>query len=321
LPVVSTDQVSSQGKHPIQVVARRTGLTLDVIRMWERRYGAVRPLRSGTNRRLYTDEEVERLALLRRATLLGRSIGAVAQLPTAELASIVEADEAAAVAVEAPAEPSPLSAASHHLRECLDALDRPDPAHLRAALSAATLDLGTVALFDQVVAPLLQTIGERWATGSLAVWQEHLAVATIRPLLESLRESRAGDGAGFDLVVATPARQHHEMGALMAAAIAASEGFRVTYLGADAPSEDIAAAAARCGARAVALSIVHPAGDSELATDLRKLRRALPGSVRVYVGGGAAESYDAILEEIGATRCRDLRSFRALLQHRDSAGR
>jgi methylmalonyl-CoA mutase cobalamin-binding subunit len=319
LTFVSTDQVPSQGKHPIQVVARRTGLTLDVIRMWERRYGAVRPLRSGTNRRLYTDEEVERLALLRRATLLARSIGAVAKLPTGGLASLVEADEAAAVAGEAPAEPSPPSAASDHLRECLEALDRPDPAHLRAALSAATLDLGTIALLDQVVAPLLQKIGERWAAGSLAVWQEHLAVATIRPLLESLRESRAG--AGIDLVVATPARQHHEMGALMAAAIAAAEGFRVTYLGADAPSEDIAAAAARCGARAVALSIVHPAGDSELATDLRKLRRVLPGSVRVYVGGGAAESYDAILEEIGATRCRDLRSFRTLLQHRDTARR
>ena len=61
--------------HPIKVVSRRTGLTPHVIRAWEKRYHAVTPKRTRTNRRVYTDEDVERLLLLRRATLAGRSIG------------------------------------------------------------------------------------------------------------------------------------------------------------------------------------------------------------------------------------------------------
>ena len=73
-------ELDGEGKHPIQIVARRTGLTPDVIRVWERRYEAVLPRRTSTNRRLYSDRDVERLQLLRRATLAGRRIGDVARL-------------------------------------------------------------------------------------------------------------------------------------------------------------------------------------------------------------------------------------------------
>ena len=81
--------------HPIQTVARRTGLTADVIRAWERRYRAVVPQRSETRRRLYSESDVERLLLLRRATLAGRRIGDVANMSTDELAPLVAADETA----------------------------------------------------------------------------------------------------------------------------------------------------------------------------------------------------------------------------------
>ncbi|MBX7259713.1 MAG: MerR family transcriptional regulator, partial [Candidatus Hydrogenedentes bacterium] len=57
-----------QSQHPIQVVALRTGLTPHVIRMWERRYAAVCPTRTPTNRRLYSDSDITRLRLLSRAT-------------------------------------------------------------------------------------------------------------------------------------------------------------------------------------------------------------------------------------------------------------
>ena len=81
--------------HPIRVVARRTGLTPHVIRAWEKRYGAVTPHRTETNRRLYSQEDVERLTLLRRSTLLGRSIGQIAKMSTEELRRLVGEDETA----------------------------------------------------------------------------------------------------------------------------------------------------------------------------------------------------------------------------------
>ena len=87
--------------HPIRVVARRTGLTPDVLRAWEKRYKAVEPDRS-SGRRLYSDADVDRLLLLRRATLGGRSIGQVAGLSTAELEELTRADDEAAARAPRP---------------------------------------------------------------------------------------------------------------------------------------------------------------------------------------------------------------------------
>ena len=94
---------SGIGEHPIQVVAQRTGLSPDVLRIWERRYAVVKPSRSATGRRLYSDRDVEHLLLLRRATLAGRSISQVADLDSEELRGLVEADEVAAARSPRPA--------------------------------------------------------------------------------------------------------------------------------------------------------------------------------------------------------------------------
>src|SRR6476646_793213 len=79
--------------HPIQIVTRRTGLSADVLRVWEKRYAVVTPVRSESGRRLYSDTDIERLRLLVQATRAGRAIGQVAALPTSALVSLLE-DEA-----------------------------------------------------------------------------------------------------------------------------------------------------------------------------------------------------------------------------------
>jgi methanogenic corrinoid protein MtbC1 len=142
----------------------------------------------------------------------------------------------------------------------------------------------------------------------------HLAAAVLRRLLERVIESASSPLATRNLVVATPVGQVHEFGALVVAAAAAAEGWRVTYLGADLPAEDIAEAAARTRARAVALSVVFPAGDATLEDELRRLRALLPKDVTLAVGGAAASAYRAVLNEIGAARLDDLEAFRAQLR-------
>src|SRR5678815_5381555 len=79
--------------HPIQIVTRRTGLSADVLRVWEKRYAVVTPVRSASGRRLYSDADIERLRLLVQATRVGRPIGQVAALPTAALRALLS-DEA-----------------------------------------------------------------------------------------------------------------------------------------------------------------------------------------------------------------------------------
>lgn len=307
-------------KHPIQVVAKRTGLSIDTIRAWEKRYGAVTPERSSTSRRLYTDAEVERLQLLRRATLAGRRIGDVAQLSSGELAELVGADEAALEAAQDLARAGAASRPVTALREtCLAAVRALDAGALELALNEAAARLSLPELFDGLLVPLLEAIGEGWQAGTLRVAHEHLASALIRSFLSLLRAGSDLAGTGPEVVVTTPVGQLHELGALGAAVMAAREGWNVTYLGPNLPAHEIAAAARARNCRAVALSIVYPADDPRVGEELRALRSLLPRETTLLVGGRAAGAYRQAIEAVGARIVRSLAELGEQLQRlRDS---
>jgi MerR family transcriptional regulator, light-induced transcriptional regulator len=305
-------------RHPIQVVARRTGLSPDVIRVWERRYGAVRPARSGANRRLYGEEELERLQLLARATRSGRHIGQIATLDTARLRAVVESDARAEglgspVSVLRPTAPANAGPSARRLlADALTAVCAMDGAALERVLGRAALALPRSALLEGVVGPLLQRIGELWREGELRVAHEHLASAVVRNCLAQLMRA-AGAGGGPVLVAATPAGQLHEFGALLAALEAEAAGFEIAYLGPNLPVEEIAAAAAALRARAVALSLVYPSDDPRLGPDLGRLRRLLGPEVALLAGGSAAPAYADGLTKAGGEVISSLRDLRARL--------
>jgi MerR HTH family regulatory protein/B12 binding domain len=191
-PFGESDSMPYQQGLPIRVVARRTGLTSHVIRVWEKRYGVVSPLRTPTNRRLYSDSDVERLQLLRRATL--------------------------------------------------------------------TVVLSQPFFIEQVIVPLMHRIGDLWHEGVLRVAHEHLASAVVRTSLGSPSRGYGAGPSAPNLVVATPTGQMHELGAMIVATTAASDGWCVTYLGPSLPAEEIAGAVHQRRACAVALSIIYPGG-------------------------------------------------------------
>jgi DNA-binding transcriptional MerR regulator/methylmalonyl-CoA mutase cobalamin-binding subunit len=302
---------STSLRHPIGVVARRTGLKPDLIRAWERRYGAVAPGRSDTRRRFYSDEDIDRLQLLRRVVDTGRAIGQVANLPNAELEGLIAAEPSTA--------PAPLLSANGETAEaflelCLAAARRLDVAELDLHLERASVALSRNSLLERLMVPLLQQIGELWQRGELRPSHEHLASAVVRSFLGGMYRAHDTPATAPHLLSTTPSRQRHELGALIVAAVAAGEGWKTTYLGPDLPPEEIAAAARERGARAVALSLVYPPDDPLLADDLRRLRRLLPSTTALIAGGRAAQAYGAVLDEIGAMRVADLPSLRRELE-------
>jgi DNA-binding transcriptional MerR regulator/methylmalonyl-CoA mutase cobalamin-binding subunit len=301
---MNTQIAADEKRHPIQVVGRRTGLSADVLRVWEKRYGVVEPGRSPGGHRLYSDEDVERLLLLNRVTSAGRRISRMAGLDSEELRRLVDEDAAAAVAARETV--SPPIRSEPYLVACLSAVDRMDARDLETALMRASVALPATALIEEVVGPLLERIGERWRHGKITPGHEHLASSVIRRVLESIMNACAPGDEAPGIVVTTPAGQVHEFGALLVGAAAAALGWRVTYLGASLPAPDIAAVAKSAGARAIALSIVYPNDDPTVAEELRSLRRAVDPAVEILVGGRAAASYGEAIEAIEATRVTDL---------------
>ena len=294
--------------HSIKIVARRTGLSAHVIRIWEKRYGATEPDRTATNRRLYSEEQIERLSLLRDITQAGHSISNVAKLPLARLKAL-----AAESGTTSQLNRATTADKSSYLDECVAAVKALDSQALEDTLKRAATTLGAQGLLQRVVAPLAQTIGELWRDGSITAAHEHFASAVIRIFLGHAAKPFAGAENAPVLVVATPTGQLHELGALLVGAAAANLGWHVTYLGASLPAAEIAGAAKQNRARAVALSIVYPEDDARLEGELKRLRELLPPEIVVLAGGRAMSAYRDTLENTGALLIKDLAHLCATL--------
>lgn len=311
---MNDSQPQALPRHPIRVVSARTGLPQDVIRAWERRYGVVAPPRGGTGRRLYTDEDIERLRLLKRAVAGGRRISDVAGLDTEALQRMVNEDfkqrpEGAALRTGPGGRLSP----SLILEEVMRALEALDRHRLEHVLREASVEMSPAAFRQQLIVPLLDTIGARWEEGSLRIVHEHLASTIVRTFLAAPKNGQDRPHAPR-IVVTTPAGQIHELGALMASAVAEEIGWDVHFMGANLPAEEIAAAVRQIGARAVALSISYRENDARLIEEMRRLRGLVDPAVPIFVGGRAAMSMRDRLIETGVRCPGDLSDYRHELQ-------
>ena len=280
----------------INFVARQTGLSVHTIRAWEKRYGAVIPVRAEHARRLYSEADVERLKLLKGATKAGHSIGQIARSSLGELRKLLR---------EIPTARSPRRDVATEivpplLEEALVAIREFKSAALDNVLDRAAADLGSPSVLQDFVVPLATRVGELWRAGDFAIAHEHFMTSQMTNFLNSFARPYSENFGGLHLAVATPTGQLHELGALIVCAAARSHGWRTTYLGASLPIEEFAGAMREIRPRAVALSIVFPPDDAALNRDLRKLRKLLSPECAIIVGGRSVESYVPVLQEIKA---------------------
>ena len=286
----------------IKLVARQTGLSVHTIRVWEKRYGAVRPVRASNNRRLYSEEDIERLRLLRQATIAGHSIGQIAQSSLAELKRLLRDDLTTRNASRGTVERKGRGVADDLIAAALRATERLDLEDLRDLLDRGAVELGQPAMLHKFVAPFAIEVGERWRRGELNVAHEHFATSTITVFLASFARPYPLGSSAHHLVVATPTGQLHELGAIIAVGAAQSHGWRATYLGSSLPMEELVGAATQLKARAIGLSIVFPPDDQLLTRDLLKLPKLLPPDCAVIAGGRSADTYADTLQQINAIR-------------------
>ncbi len=297
--------------YPIKAVSHLTGLSIHVIRAWEKRYKVVIPKRTDTNRRLYSREDVEKLSLLADASAQGYSIGSISTLTTKELKNLLNAAEQIVhKGLINKIEQKEILESDSHLDKCLFAVKELDAHGLEQELYNALKDLSQPKFIDDLLTPLLQNIGNMWKKGEIRIVNEHVSTAIIRKILNSLIDNNSMPKNAPSIIIATPKGQLHELGALMIAVIASADGWNVTYMGPDLPGEEIAAAIDKLQPKLVALSIVYPNDDFTLDREMTKLKKLLNNGTKIIAGGRSVMSYAKTLEYMNATIIGSIDDFR-----------
>lgn len=285
--------------YSIKAVSQATGLGVETLRAWERRYKVVVPKRDESGRRTYSAEDVLRLRRLREATDRGHPIGRLARLSGEALSGLLD---------EAPG-PSADAATRALLQRMLDAAGRFDAAGCEQSLTLAIATLPPQRLIAGVLGPLLREVGERWHRGEFAVSQERLVSSAVRRHVGLLLDTYDRAARGPVVVLATLPGERHELGLLMSALICASRGCRVHYLGPELPASEIALFAGKVGPAVVALSVLLVDGPGDVADQLRELVDSLDRRVAVWIGGSGAVALGEAALPPGCVLVRDSREL------------
>jgi DNA-binding transcriptional MerR regulator/methylmalonyl-CoA mutase cobalamin-binding subunit len=256
-------------------LARRSGVSVDLLRAWERRYGLLEPSRTPGGYRLYSAEDEARVRSMQ-----------------AQLAKGLSAAEAARLAREAPA---PGDGAPADLARTLwSALDGFDDAGAQAAFDRLLATLSIEAVAATAVLPYLRTLGDRWRTGDASVAQEHFATNMLRARL--LGMARGWDrGGGPRALLACPSGERHDLGLIVLGLALRDRGWRVTFLGPDTPIDTVAAAADQLAPDVVVLSSLTREPLVAAVTEIARMAASRP----VLLAGPGA---DAELAERSSAR-------------------
>jgi DNA-binding transcriptional MerR regulator/methanogenic corrinoid protein MtbC1 len=274
--MMSSQEDAQEAALPIAVVARETGLSQDVLRKWESRYGFPAPERDAVGERRYPAWQMVRLRLVKRLLDIGMRPARVVGLDADTLAGLVESQQPRTPV----AEPGGFEAA------LLRGLREQDAPVLRQMLSRMLYRDGLESFVQDRMAVLLDWIGEAWARGEVSVHEEHLFSEVVAGLLRAVVEDLGVVEGRPRILLTTLPGEQHGLGLLMVAALAALEGAYCLSLGTQTPGNEIRDAVAARGIDIVALSfsIHYPA--RQIAPALDQLRGLLPDSVSLWVGGG-----------------------------------
>jgi len=284
---------------PMRVVTRMTGLSADVVRVWERRHQAIEPDRTEGNARRYSAADITRLARLRDAVAAGHSISSIARLSDERLADISR-DLARSV-------PQPVAYEAY-----LDAIVQLELARAEAILNRHAQLVRPRELVLEFIAPLLRDVGERWHDGRFTIPQEHAVSSQVRTLLSTLVRSASLPVGAPRIVVATPPGQRHELGAQMAAVLATERGVAPVYLGADVPWADLAPACKTAGAKVLLITALIASPESARRAENCALE-TLAKDVEVWVGAPAGHPFHRV---DGVRGLPDFAAYEAALTHR-----
>jgi DNA-binding transcriptional MerR regulator/methylmalonyl-CoA mutase cobalamin-binding subunit len=259
----------------ISAVERETGLSKDVLRIWERRYGFPRPGRDENAERQYTADELAKLRAIKRLMDTGLRPGKLIRQSQDELNALAEKRvhprrDALAPAME---------------RDVLTLLKAHDAAGLHATLANLLVRHGVQRFVVETVSPLNRAVGEAWMRGELQVFEEHLYTEQLQLALRGTINAFPRSSGSPRILLTTVPGEQHGIGLLMVEALLAPEGAYCISLGTQTPFDDIRRAALAHKVHVVALSFSTAFPPRQVGDAIATLRRQLPPAVALWAGG------------------------------------
>lgn len=262
--------------YTIKTVSSLTGLSTETLRAWERRYGTITPARDDKGRRLYSQQDVERLNLLHSATRQGFTISKITALDNGALQNLLAANN-----------PShPVQKQDMFFLKIVDALLQYRIELVEDLLKRAFLALDPLSFAQEVLLPTLHKVGNLWHEGKITIAQEHMFSACVKRLVLSMVHSMQPlSGPNPRVMFATLSGEQHEFGILLTCLLAANQRCTCYYLGPDLPWTEFVTASAQLKPSVIISSIVNTSPDDEMLKDLADLAASLPSQIQLWIGG------------------------------------
>jgi methylmalonyl-CoA mutase cobalamin-binding subunit len=255
---------------------RETGISKDLLRMWERRYGFPKPMRDGNGERRYSAPEVAKLRAIKRLMDTGIRPGKIVLCTIEDLNLLGGGDR----------ELSDLPLVPVIVSETFSLLQRHDAPGLRRVLADLLMRQGLQRFVLDTIAPLNRTVGEGWMRGELQIFEEHLYTEQLQVVLRTAINTFPRQAGTPRVLLTTFPGERHSVGLLMVEALLVPEGAQCIVLGVQTPPDDVRRAALAHDADIVALSFSGAYPPRQAIGELTALRRDLPRRRAIWAGGG-----------------------------------
>lgn len=273
----------------LKTVLRLTGLNPDTVRAWEKRYQAVKPVRTDSGRRMYSETEVNRLKLLAELTYHGHSIGTIAKLPDSQLVPLLASVRSSNPLSKNNALNPQIKIISDNMIKAVEEFDLPK---LELQLSKATFDMNSRDLLFYLIPQLMVQVGVKINNGTICIAQEHslseLIKKQIRKIYDHLEPAAGSLKPEKTLLFATPERHLHEFGVMMSAVLCRYFGFKTHYLGPNLPASDLVIAVKKLKPHAIVLGF-SPSIDTESKKQsiqyMNELKEKVGSKTMFWLGG------------------------------------
>lgn len=271
--------------YSISEIEQETGLNRDTLRAWERRYGFPAPLRNQRSERLYTNQQLTRLRLLKQLLDSGMRPGKLVLLDEQQLRQLTSQDEATL-------------AVSADIETLLEILTNGPRFALLPRLEALLLQHGLRLFLTDVVAPMNLAVGEAWFTGRIGIFDEHHYAELVRRVLTTALGSLPTGNENLRVLLTTLPGELHGLGLLMVACMLCLEGAQVLMIGVQTPLDEIVRGALENRCCAVGLSYSAHMSRRTIAAQLVRLHKLLPENIRIWAGGSGVRSLNMLQERI-----------------------